>query len=263
MNVSEADKAERDVARAQRRPAFLCILEDKRDAGAHLEALLASAPGATALGEVARLWREPLDALTCSCGASVSECPYWREVLIRAGMGAPTLQRLAAMEADAVTPWRLLRSGYSLTRFSRSADLNAFFAMQDKLFSALATVSGARLLIERTTSARRAWAMATRPEARIVRVGAGKGAAPERAGGGETSTVAARLLPFRTGIAHVDAAALSDDPRTELRRALGPGIAGAIDWRGERDAAPDPNRHALSPASFAEITPGRDQLRAA
>ncbi|MEL7463206.1 MAG: hypothetical protein AAFN79_04025 [Pseudomonadota bacterium] len=240
MRLTEAERAERHIAVAAAAPAFICILEDAPGDGAHLEALLASAPGATALGEARRLWTEPLDALPCSCGATVSVCGHWREVLIRAGMGAPTLKRLAALEERALAGRRLLRAGLSLKHLAAAADMRAFFALEDRLFSAIAAVSGARLLIERTACAPRAWALATRAEVRVART---RGAPAD----GVKADMASRLLRFRTGVAIVDVAALAADPREEMRRALGPGIAGAVDWREARDFAPDPNRHALSP----------------
>ena len=56
----------------------------------------------------------------------------------------------------------------------------------------------------------------------------------------------AALLARQTGVARIRYEDLASEPRAAVRVALGPGLAGAIAWRGVRAFSPDPNYHSLS-----------------
>lgn len=246
---------------------LIYILGVGRSGSTLLERMLGSAPGARAMGEVHALWRLPLASLTCSCGAPGPECPVWTETRARAGLDEAALGRLARLESEAIRHKIVARSGFTLSPFLARPNVQEFLKSQESLFQAFAEVTGARLLIDSSKAAPRAWALAARPETRIVRltrdpVGvraswAARKHDPSRGGAMEARSVAAqaretlvervsvRLLAQWTGVATLRYEDLIEAPRDALRATLGPGVAGAVAWRGDARFAPDPEYHSL------------------
>ena len=72
---------------------------------------------------------------------------------------------------------------------------------------------------------------------------------------------AARLLARRVGMARLTYEDLAEDPRAALTAALGPGLTGAIAWRGERRFDPGRGYHSIggNPDRFAA---GQVEIRA-
>lgn len=249
-------------------PALIYIMGVGRSGSTLLERLLASAPGAAGMGEAHCLWRLPLDSLTCSCGAAGPECPVWRETLARAGLRLDDLPDIAALETEAIRHRRILRRALSIQRFADDPSVHRFLKIQNALFTSFAEVSGASLLIDSSKAAPRAWALAAWPQTRIVWITRGSkavsaswrnrkhdpslGAAmPVKSAAALTrerlvTSVSAGLLAQRTGVARIRCEDLADDPQAALRASLGPGISGAVAWRGDRAFAPDPDYHSLS-----------------
>lgn len=265
------------------RNPLIYILGVGRSGSTLLERALASIPGAAAMGEVHQLWRRPLADLTCSCGAPAADCAVWSETLRRAGIGDEALESLRSLEASAIRHKRILRSALSPARFAKQPDVREFLKRQDDLMAAFAEAANARLLIDSSKAAPRAWALAAWPETRFIHLSrnraevaaswaAGKhdpgedGPMPERPPRAQrreriVTTWSARLLARRVGMARLTYEDLAEDPRAALTAALGPGLTGAIAWRGERRFDPGRGYHSIggNPDRFAA---GQVEIRA-
>lgn len=246
---------------------LIYILGVGRTGSTLVERMLASAPGAAAMGEAHALWRLPLAELTCSCGAPGPDCPVWSETRARAGLDEDGLARLAELERKAIRHKVIAASGFSVQSFGLRPEIQEFLNIQNLLFDAFAEVVGAALLIDSSKAPPRAWALAARPGVRILRLtraadairaswAAGKHD-PSRSGPMETrgggrlarerlvEKLSSRLLARQTGLAELSYEDLVAGPRDALRDALGPGLTNAIAWRGDASVAPDQNYHSL------------------
>ncbi len=253
-----------------------------------LERLLGSAPDAVALGEVHSLWRLPLAALRCSCGAPGPECAFWDNVRRIAGLTDARLRDLAVLEHDSIRHLRIARAGFSLPRFHRDEKVMRFTAMQRDLFDAVATQTGARFVIDSSKAGPRAWALAGLPGTRIIhlmrdrravvaswgaekhdpslggpmRQIAGKAVQADRA----RAFLSARLLARYAPVHKLAYEALTDDPHAAMAALAMPDLTDSIAWRGAARFAPDGDYHTLNgnPDRFSrgEITirPARPSL---
>lgn len=243
------------------------ILGVGRSGSTLVERMLASAPGAKAMGEVHALWRLPLPTLTCSCGAPGPDCPVWSETRARAGFDGDGLKLLSQLERRAIRHRTIARVGFSLSAFLRHPDVEAFRSRQEALFAAFAETTSAGTLIDSSKAAPRAWALAGRGRTRILRLTRDTGAVraswaarkadPSRSGPMEARSgpglmretiverVSFRLLSRQTAITALRYEDLVVAPRAALGDALGANTADAVAWRGAARFAPDPDYHSL------------------
>lgn len=116
-----------------------------------LDTILGSADGFFSTGELHYLWERGLvEGRRCGCGRAVSACPLWTEVLARAfpdGMPEPSLvidlQRRVARTR--FTPLLLRKD--ARTRGSWAA-LNRYAAILGRLYEGIASVTGARVVVD-------------------------------------------------------------------------------------------------------------------
>lgn len=254
---------------------LIYIMGAGRSGSTLLERLLGSAPGITALGEVHSLWRMPLRDLTCSCGAPGPECSFWADVRQLAGLTSARLQALAELEHDSIRHIRILRAGFSLSRFHTDRRVACFLAMQRDLFAAAIEVSGATTLIDSSKAAPRAWALTGLPDTRLLHLtrdyravaaswkkqkndpslggpmqqmsALASGAVQARA------ALSAKLLSRQHPVSALRYEQLVADPRSALAACGLSDVVDRIAWLGQSSFAADPNYHTLNgnPDRFA------------
>lgn len=113
--------------------------------------VLAEAPGCVSVGELRYVWERGMtEDRLCGCGLAFSQCPFWREVLVRAfGETPPDAGRLARLQRS-VTRVRslpvLLRGRSQPERLhGRTPDLSLALP---RLYRAVAEVSGAEVVVD-------------------------------------------------------------------------------------------------------------------
>ncbi len=116
-----------------------------------LDLMLGQIPGFTSVGELRFLWQRGFsERQLCGCGTPVPECPFWRRVLEEV-FGSVARMDAAAMLAlwkrvDDLRrlPWLLARGSSPRTQ----SDLIAYRELLGRLYRAVGTVSGARVVVD-------------------------------------------------------------------------------------------------------------------
>lgn len=117
-----------------------------------LDRLLGSLPGVCAVGEFRHVWRMGLlENRFCGCGTPFRDCAFWRAVLAHAFGGAADLDP-AAMQREEEA---LLKARYfaglvdrRLLPASLRAARRRWIERRQRLFAAIATVSGATTIVD-------------------------------------------------------------------------------------------------------------------
>ena len=153
---ADAELAEIFAAESARphpgRPPVLFIGGWGRSGSTLVDRTLGSVHGVTSLGELRDLWtRGIVENRLCGCGEPFLSCPFWTEVGQRAFGGWETLdlERLRRLRATVDRPWTLPLLVWPVVPSFRRAR-NEYAATLDTLLDAIASVSGASLLVEST-----------------------------------------------------------------------------------------------------------------
>jgi hypothetical protein len=249
----------------------LYISGSGRSGSTLLERVLNSSERFFAVGEFHALWRLPMPAITCSCGAKVPDDDFWCAVLGAAGVGAADLAELARLEAVVARSGYIAAAGYKLGTLAADPQVRAYLAPQFAIFDALATLTGKPIIVDSSKAGPRAWLMASDQRSRMLHLyrdptdviaswrsrkfDQGLGTEMARPGVVAASTdwwkaeYFARRLARQTIVGMVDYQALCADPKAVLDAALiAAGIAGAsgIAWQGDHEVAPAPVYHSLN-----------------
>ena len=114
-----------------------------------LDLLLGDVPGVAAIGEVRHLWERGLrDNSLCACGEPFHDCPFWQRVGEAAFGGWQTLDPEATIAAArAVDRHRQLPATAGPVA-GRRPDLERYGGLLERLFSAVARVADARLVVD-------------------------------------------------------------------------------------------------------------------
>ncbi|OLB81502.1 MAG: hypothetical protein AUI14_03250 [Actinobacteria bacterium 13_2_20CM_2_71_6] len=115
-----------------------------------LETVLNQVPGLVGGGELKFIWRRGLvQDRRCSCGTRFRECPFWARVFTEAFAGVPE-SRLAALDAatDRYRTRHLPALLLPAARRRYATDLDWYRADLATLYRAIATVSGARAVVD-------------------------------------------------------------------------------------------------------------------
>ena len=247
-------------------PEILYILGAGRSGSTLLERLLGSARGVVAVGELHCLWRMPLEELTCSCGAPARACGFWRDVRRGAGLTDAALGELRALEHASVRHRRILGALGRLDQFHRQAGVRQFLDTQQRLFDAVADITGAGVIIDNSKAAPRGWALSAMDNVRIVHirrrpgevVAAWRRVKPDPSLGGPMhrpsaaaaaatwllTELSAARLGKRRGMVRLDYDDLVASPEAALARI---GVAtDQIPWTGPNRFLPDADYHALN-----------------
>ena len=117
-----------------------------------LDLLLGQVPGYCDVGELYYLWSSGVvrDEL-CSCGVPFHECEFWQRVGKHAfgGWDQVDLRRVLALQRDVDTTGRLLR-GSALRSRQYERDVAEYLSYLEPLYDAVATVDGARVVVDST-----------------------------------------------------------------------------------------------------------------
>jgi hypothetical protein len=121
---------------------ILFIVGSSRSGSTLLERLLNELPGVVSVGELQRVWRRGfVQNQLCSCGQPFRDCAFWSAVSARLG---------DTDDADTPAIDALCRriNGKGLSRGRSQADWPRFLGYWQRLFAAIADVSGARWLVD-------------------------------------------------------------------------------------------------------------------
>jgi hypothetical protein len=136
-----------------------------------IDRALGAAPGCTSVGELVRLWERGLaeDAL-CGCGEAFSECPFWGSVGDIAFGGWSSLDAAELVRLRSRVD-RIRYLPFLLTRGPRRyrAALNEYVSFVERLYRAISTVSGDRLIVDSSKDVSTAYLL-TRSSALDLRV---------------------------------------------------------------------------------------------
>nr|MBA3584698.1 sulfotransferase [Gemmatimonadota bacterium] len=131
----------------------LFIMGVGRSGSTILDNLLGELDGFFSLGEVDKLWLEGLIREgKCGCRAPVEECKLWSAVLsavFDGTQGPRDVERIVRWQMETLrvkNTWRLLRQ--ETDRLSGWESLDAYVRVLNRLYDALARVTGARVLVD-------------------------------------------------------------------------------------------------------------------
>lgn len=132
----------------------LFIVGCGRSGSTLIDQILGQTPGFCSVGELHTLWTHGLiDGDSCGCGETVRDCAFWRSVTTEAFgavEAAPAREMAALLDRHARTrPRWLLRDLGGRSQAEESA-LTRYGAILDRLYRAVASTSGARVIIDST-----------------------------------------------------------------------------------------------------------------
>lgn len=149
-------------------PQILYISGSGRSGSTLLERMLNTSPDVLSVGELHCLWRLPSDAITCSCGKRICDDAFWSNILRRAQIGPEEVAELQRLEAAVVRSSFLVGASFSLEKVAADPRVQTFLALQDRIFSALAAETGARVIVDSSKAGPRGWILATNPNSHIL-----------------------------------------------------------------------------------------------
>ncbi len=147
---------------------LLYISGSGRSGSTLVERLLHASPRFVAVGEFHVLWRLPHDQITCSCGLSLPDDPFWQGVLADAGIGPAECADLARRETQVARTARIAQAGFRLDRLRDDPEVTAFLAPQFAIMAAVVRAAGKPILVDSSKAGPRAWLLATAPASRML-----------------------------------------------------------------------------------------------
>ena len=157
-------------ARSHRPVPVLYVGGIGRSGSTVLGRVLATLPGVHSLGEVVHLWARGLvGGDRCGCGERFAECPLWTRVgeLAFGGWCNVDARHLIALQGavdrNRYLVW--LMAGRGPGSFER--DLREYVDILDRLYRALATASGAQVLVDTSKNAPYAWLLRLVPSVQL------------------------------------------------------------------------------------------------
>ena len=132
--------------------------------------MLDSLPGHAAVGELFYLWRNGLlhDGL-CACGAAFSRCPFWSAVGMAAFGGWRTADGERVMQLqDQVDRTAKIPQLLSRRPASFGAVLEEYTGILQRLYEAIASVSGAQVVVDSSKRASLAFVLRSMPGIRLT-----------------------------------------------------------------------------------------------
>jgi hypothetical protein len=134
--------------------------------------LLGELPGTVAVGELFDVWdRSYRQNQLCGCGLPFGDCPFWRDVTSAAfgvtpeDLPADDLQRLRHVVRGHASVPRLWLPLLRSRRYTQS--LRIYADVLQRLYGAIAAVSGARFVIDSSKEPHQAWVLREAPDAEL------------------------------------------------------------------------------------------------
>jgi UDP-N-acetylglucosamine transferase subunit ALG13 len=115
-----------------------------------LDRLLGQVPGAFSVGEMRDIWlRGVIEDRRCGCGEPFGRCPFWTEVGERAfgGWRVEDARELHRLRRRYDRPWMVPMLA---TRLFRTRGFRRYLDATGRVYSAIAEVSGARVIVDST-----------------------------------------------------------------------------------------------------------------
>ncbi|MGZ8594591.1 MAG: sulfotransferase family protein [Actinomycetota bacterium] len=129
------------------------ILGTTRSGSTILENVMGNVPGFAAAGEIHMLWRGIAQGFTCGCGAPVTSCPVWSDVLRRAGADGLDPREVWDWQLREVrilhTPRLLRQRSWPVTG---RPTLDRYTSLLAALYPAIGAVTGARVVVDSSKS---------------------------------------------------------------------------------------------------------------
>lgn len=145
---------------------LLYITGPGRSGGTLLGRLLDQCDCVFYAGELRQLWRPGLERRLCACGAAIGACHFWQAVFQRAWGG---LDALDVVWMDAMR-LRFTRTRHALRRLplpGQDADLDRFVGALERLYQAIAAVSGCRVIVDSSRTTPYAALLSRIPDTRV------------------------------------------------------------------------------------------------
>lgn len=115
--------------------------------------MLGGVTGAVNVGELRNLWlRGPVEDVLCTCGLPFSQCPFWVAVGSHAfgGWAAVDAEELLRLKHRVDRHRHLPRILWSRLRGAPSADIGRYTEALERLYAAIAAISGASVIVDPT-----------------------------------------------------------------------------------------------------------------
>jgi hypothetical protein len=151
MSVVESNQAVEAKTPEPKRPKVLFIAGNGRSGSTILDVVLGQLDDFFAVGELRRIWdRGLIENRPCGCGKPFRQCATWGAILEEAfGSAEDVAPKLIASHRDMLTqtkhlPAMLLGTPSPL----RKREIKSFVAILDKLYRAIQTVTGARVIVD-------------------------------------------------------------------------------------------------------------------
>ena len=126
-----------------------------------LERMLGAIPGFVNAGEVNALFSRVAEQdHKCGCGQPFSECDYWRAVGDAAfGGWGPITERMARLQPNVVRQRFVPRLATGVTGAAARRDLDEYLDAHQRLYQAIASVSGAEVIVDASKSTAQLFAL--------------------------------------------------------------------------------------------------------
>jgi hypothetical protein len=130
--------------------------------------LLGELPGLSAVGELFDIWdRSYRQNQLCGCGRAFHDCPFWREVTVKAFGCEPADLPVEEYQMQ----WRRVRGPASVPRLwlpmlrsaRYQAELRSYACVLESLYAAIASVSGGGFIVDSSKEPHQAWVLREAP----------------------------------------------------------------------------------------------------
>jgi hypothetical protein len=141
-------------------PKVLFLGGYARSGSTIVERAIGTAEGCVSTGEIRFVWRRGfLEDEPCGCGEPFGACAFWRDV-VRTAWGGPDrvdIHEIVRLQDRVDRWWRIPQVGLSGLGVRR--DLDAYGAALDRLYRAIRSVSGARVIVDSSKDASHGWVL--------------------------------------------------------------------------------------------------------
>lgn len=129
-------------------PKVIYIAGKGRSGSTLLDAILGQVPGVASTGELWHLWTWGLQrGYPCGCGQAIPRCGHWQKVLDDAFPGDVDAAAIARLQ-DRVMTWPMVPRLLATHEAERWRDLRRLIEVQRRLYSSLADVAGAQVVVD-------------------------------------------------------------------------------------------------------------------
>jgi hypothetical protein len=155
-----APRSRRRAIRAEPPPKLLFLGGYARSGSTILDRAIGAGDGFVSLGEIRFIWKRGFqEDQLCGCGEPFSACPFWREV-VRTAWGTLTqgeVEEIVRLQDRVDRWWRIPQLGFG--GFGVCRDLRAYGNVLGRLYAAVRSIRGARVLVDSSKDASHGWVL--------------------------------------------------------------------------------------------------------